>query len=158
MSRLIKLNLKYHGPHRSLASKNRLLEVCAVTLSAPPARVHAASSGWVAEVDPNQLDLLSSAKAKKEFEAIGLQLVEAPKQMARKCVIARGLDPDVGGLSSNEILQDLISRNPKLGIWAVEKIGSHTHLIKIKFQEVKKADQCLKLVCFSKTTRFRRVR
>ena len=117
MSRLIKLNLKHHGTNTNLASKNRLLEACAVTLSAPPARVHAASNGWVAEVDPHFLDLYSSVKAVEEFAKIGLRLVEAPKQMARRCVIARGLDHDVGSLSSKDILDDLITRNPRLGRW-----------------------------------------
>lgn len=138
-----KVRLKFIN-RQSPPNRSLVLQTAATLLNSPFTRLFDTGDGFKAVCrNQDDVDKILSIKGMTELKKIGLQVVTPPEIRARRSVFVRQLDHDFGKNTAEEIKQELEDKNEWMKIDEVVKIGTYTHVIKIRFMETSMADKAL---------------
>ena len=143
---LLKIALKIINPTEPKPTRNDVFKTVCVNLKGFLTRLNDTHSGFTAYSDlPETIDNMTSPKGLTELTKINLQPVTPPEIKAKRTVFMRGLDYDiVKHHTTDEIRDELMTRQPWLTNLTVFKIKEYTHLLKVTCGDNGQADRIIR--------------
>ena len=138
-----KVKLKFKDRSKPVA-KETVLQTAAITVKAPFTRLFETGDGYKAICRSTEdAEKILSSYGVAEFNKIGITVMTPPELKAQRSIFVRQLDSTFGSHSPTEIKEELEYMNEWMKIEEVVKIGTYTHVMKVRFAETSMADKAL---------------
>ena len=139
-----KVKLKFLNK-QSPTDRLLVLQTASQLLKTPFTRLFDTGDGFKAVCrNSDDVDKILGKKGIDEFKKIGIQVVTPPEVRAQRSVFVRQLDRSFGAHTAEETKIELEDKNDWMVIDEVIKIGTYTHVLKIRFAETCMADKALR--------------
>ena len=141
MASKVKLRYKDRGKPVPI---DKVLQTAAIVLKAPFTRLFDTGDGYKAICRNNDdADKILSNLGVAEFAKIGIMVVTPPEVRAKRSVFIRQLHSSFGSHTAEEIKEEIEDKNDWAKVEEVIKIGTYTHVLKVRFAETAMADKAL---------------
>ena len=138
-----KVKLKFKDRSKPIA-KEIVLQTAAITIKAPFTRLFDTGDGFKAICRSTEdAEKILSSHGVAEFGKIGITVITPPELKAQRSIFVRQLDSTFGSHSAAEIKEEMEYMNDWMKIEEVVKIGTYTHVMKVRFTEISMANKAL---------------
>lgn len=135
------VRFKFKDKQKSV-SRNKLTELTFGILNVPLIRIFNTNDGYKAVCrNDDEADKLLNRVAVDLFDREGLSVVMPPEMVAKRSIIARGIDNHIGQATANEILENMKYHNEWMNIEEIIKFKDYSHVFKVRFAETSMADK-----------------